>query len=135
MSGFVSLPWIALQDDLGSAGGGMLAGCGVLFTIIWLVVLVAVIAGLWKVFEKAGKPGWAAIVPIYNAIVMLEIVGKPIWWIVLFLIPIVNIVVAILVCIELAAKFGKSAAFGIGLALLGFIFIPILGFGDARYQG
>lgn len=135
MTGLASFPWIALQEDLGRAGGGMLAGCGVLGFIIWLALVIAVIAGLWKVFEKAGKPGWAAIVPIYNAIVMLEIVGRPIWWIVLFLIPIVNIVVAILVCIELAAKFGKSAVFGIGLAFLGFIFIPILGFGDARYQG
>ncbi|MBI2214321.1 MAG: signal peptidase I [Acidobacteria bacterium] len=103
--------------------------------LVWAVVVVAVIAGLWKVFVKAGKPGWAAIVPIYNFIVMLEIVGKPIWWIVLMLIPVVNLVVAIIVSIALAEKFGKSAAYGIGIALLGFIFIPMLGFGDARYQG
>ena len=104
-------------------------------TIIELAIVVACIAGLWKVFEKAGKPGWAAIVPIYNLVVLLEIVGKPLWWIILFLIPLVNLVVAILVMIVLAEKFGKSAAFGIGLALLGFVFIPILGFGDAQYVG
>ncbi|MGK2855798.1 MAG: DUF5684 domain-containing protein [Thermoanaerobaculia bacterium] len=103
--------------------------------LVWLVVLVGVIAGLWKVFVKAGKPGWAAIVPIYNIIVWLEIVGKPLWWIVLLFIPFVNFVVLIILSIALAEKFGKSTAFGIGIAFLGFIFIPILGFGDARYQG
>ncbi|MFA6957466.1 MAG: DUF5684 domain-containing protein [Thermoanaerobaculia bacterium] len=135
---FASLPLIGLQSDFGGGGGGgglLAAGCGMVMFLVWAIVLVAVIAGLWKVFVKAGKPGWAAIVPIYNIIVMLEIVGKPIWWIVLMLIPIVNIVVAIIVSIALAEKFGKSAAYGIGIALLGFIFIPMLGFGDARYQG
>lgn len=131
-----SLPWIGLQEDFGGAGGGLLAaGCGMVMFLVWAIVIVAVVAGLWKVFVKAGKPGWAAIIPIYNIVVMLEIVGKPIWWIVLMLIPFVNIVVAIIVSIALAEKFGKSAAFGIGIALLGFIFIPILGFGDSRYQG
>lgn len=90
---------------------------------------------MWKAFEKAGKPGWGAIIPIYNLILMLEIAGKPLWWIILYLIPIVNIVIGILVSIEIAQKFGKDSGFGIGLALLGFIFWPILGFGDATYQG
>ncbi|PYQ49216.1 MAG: signal peptidase I [Acidobacteria bacterium] len=103
--------------------------------IVWLVVLVAVIAGMWKMFEKAGKPGWAAIVPIYNLIVLLEVVGRPLWWIVLFLIPCVSFVAWIIIAIDVAKAFGKDVGFGIGLALLGFIFIPILGFGDARYVG
>lgn len=134
MLALASLPVLGFQSDNG--GGGLLAaGCGVVMFLVWAVVLVAVIAGMWKVFVKAGKPGWAAIIPIYNIIVMLEIVGKPIWWIVLMFIPLVNIVVAIIVSIALAEKFGKSAAFGIGIALLGFIFIPILGFGDSRFQG
>ena len=79
--------------------------------------------------------GWAAIIPIYNLIVLLQIAGKPLWWFFLFLIPIVNLVMAILVCIAVAEKFGKGAGFGVGLALLGFIFFPILGFGSAQYQG
>ena len=108
---------------------------GFIITLIYLAIIIGVIAGMWKVFTKAGKPGWAAIVPIYNLIVLLEIVGKPLWWVILFFIPIVGIVIAILVCIELAKAFGKSTGFGIGLALLGFIFIPMLGFGDAQYQG
>jgi hypothetical protein len=90
---------------------------------------------MWKVFVKAGKPGWAAIIPIYNAIVLLQIVGRPGWWFLLYLIPIVNIVISIMVMIELAKVFGKGTGFGIGLLLLSFIFIPILGFGDAEYQG
>ena len=102
--------------------------------IIYVAVIVIVIAGIWKAFEKAGKPGWAAIVPIYNVIVMLEIAKKPLWWIVLMLIPIVNIVIAIILNIEIAQKFGKGAGFGLGLSFLGIIFWPILWFGDAQYQ-
>lgn len=107
---------------------------GAIIGLIYLAILIAVIAGFWKVFTKAGKPGWAAIVPIYNLVVLLEIAGKPLWWIVLFLIPFVNIIMCIIVSIAVAQKFGKSAAFGVGLGLLGFIFYPILGFGDAQYQ-
>ena len=102
--------------------------------IVW-AILIAIIVGIWKVFTKAGKPGWAAIIPIYNGIVLLQIAGKPIWWIILFFIPVVNLIIAILVGIAVARNFGKSELFGVGLGLLGFIFYPILGFGDARYQG
>ena len=116
------------QDSGGGGASGMVVG------LIQLAILIGIIAGFWKVFEKAGKPGWAAIIPIYNLIVLLEIAGKPIWWIVLFLIPFVNFIIAILVGIDVAKNFGKGTGFGIGLALLGFIFYPILGFGDAKYQ-
>ena len=119
--------------DAAAAAAGGLAVAAILVVGILLVALI--IAGLWKVFTKAGKPGWAAIVPIYNFIVLLEIVGRPIWWGILLIIPCVSIVVAIVVMLDLAKSFGKSAGFGIGLALLGFIFIPILGFGDAKYIG
>lgn len=114
--------------DAGYAVGVM---CGMIF---WLTFVVVVIVGMWKVFEKAGKPGWGSIIPIYNVILLLEIAGKPIWWIFLLLIPFVNIVIAIMVCIDLAKNFGKDAGFGVGLALLGFIFFPILGFGSAKYR-
>ncbi len=105
---------------------------GFIFSLIELAAVIAAIAGLWKSFEKAGKPGWAAIVPIYNLIVIIEIAGKPLWWIVLCLIPFVGL---ILILIPFAEKFGKSAGFGVGLALLPFVFFPILGFGDAQYTG
>jgi hypothetical protein len=107
---------------------------GLLILVIELAIIVAIIAGVWKVFVKAGKPGWAAIIPIYNLIVLLEIAGKPLWWIILFFIPFVNIIMAIFVGIGVAKNFGKSDGFGVGLGLLGFIFYPILGFGDAQYQ-
>jgi Family of unknown function (DUF5684) len=112
----------------------LLAGASILFVVFWLAVVVAVIASMWIVFTKAGKPGWACIVPIYNFIILLEIARKPLWWIILMLIPLVNIVIGILVVIEIAKNFGKSAGFGIGLLLLPFIFYPMLAWGDAQYQ-
>ena len=121
--------WLLAQNGGDGGVGGMLV------LLIQLAILVAVLAGAWQMFAKAGKPGWAAIIPIYNAIVLLEICGRPIWWILLLLIPCVNIVIAIIVWIDVAKSFGKSEIFGIGLAFLGFIFIPILGFGSAQYVG
>ena len=121
------------QNDFGQGNGGG-GAFGGLFAVVWLALLVVVIAGIWKVFQKAGKPGWAAIVPIYNVIVLLEVAGKPIWWVLLYFIPCVNIIVIIVVSIAVAKNFGQGAGFGVGLALLGFVFYPILGFGDARYQ-
>jgi hypothetical protein len=118
----------AQRSDVGNEGS-------IIGLLIYLAVLAVVIAGFWKVFTKAGKPGWACIVPFYNLIVMLEIVGRPIWWLVLFLIPFVNFVIAIIVSIDMAKAFGKGTGFGIGLAFLPFIFYPILGFGNARYHG
>ncbi|MCG8578116.1 MAG: DUF5684 domain-containing protein [Flavobacteriales bacterium] len=103
--------------------------------ILYLAIIVFLIASVWKVFEKAGQPGWAAIVPIYNIYIMTVIAKKPAWWLVMFLIPIVSLVFAILLFIEIAKQFGKDAGFGIGLAFLGIIFWPMLGFGSAQYQG
>ncbi len=103
------------------------------FWIIFLGVMLVVLAGIWKTFEKAGKPGWASLVPIYNVVVMLDIAGKPWWWLLLMFIPVVNLIVAIIVSIAIAERFGKGAGFGLGLAFLGMIFYPILGFGDATY--
>jgi hypothetical protein len=104
-------------------------------TIIGLLIALVVIVAMWKVFTKAGQPGWASIIPIYNLYIWCKIVGRPWWWILLMLIPFVNFIVAIILCIDLAKSFGKGVGFGIGLALLGIIFFPILGFGSAQYQG
>jgi hypothetical protein len=103
--------------------------------IIMGLFSLVVVAAMWKVFTKAGKPGWAAIVPIYNIVVLLEIAGKPLWWIALFFVPLVSLVAAFLIMIGVAKAFGKGTGFGIGLTLLGFIFFPILGFGSAQYVG
>ena len=110
-------------------------GPGIVFWICYAAVIILWIAGLWKVFEKAGEPGWAAIIPIYNTIVLLKIAGRPIWWIILLLIPLVNLIILIMVSIDVAKRFGKGTGFGLGLAFLPFIFYPVLGFGDARYTG
>jgi len=104
-------------------------------SIVYLLILILMIAGMWKMFEKAGKPGWAAIIPIYNLIVLLQIISKPVWWIVLFLIPIVNLVILIIVSMDLAVCFGKSKGWGVALLFFfGFIGYPLLGFGDAVYK-
>ena len=110
-------------------------GLGAVVIVIYLAAVIASVAGMWKVFAKAGKPGWGAIVPIYNIVLLLEIVGKPIWWLLLLFIPCVGIVVSVILFIELAKCFGKGAGFGLGLALLSPIFFPLLGFGDAKYRG
>jgi hypothetical protein len=106
-----------------------------LFSFLPLVLAVLAIAGYWMVFQKADRPGWAAIIPIYNFYVMCKIAGRPGWWWVLLFIPIVNIVIAIIVAIDLAKSFSRSAGFGWGLAFLSFIFAPILGFGEDQYAG
>jgi len=103
--------------------------------LIPLALFVLMIASAWIIFTKAGKPGWACLIPIYNIIVMLDVVGRPWWWLLLLLIPLVNIAIAVILCIDLAKAFGKGAGFGIGILLLGFIFYPILAFGDAQYEG
>lgn len=104
-------------------------------TIVLLAVVVVMIAAMWKVFTKAGEPGWACLVPIYNIIVYLKISGKPVWWIILFIIPFVNFIIALLVSLGLAKNFGKGGGFGVGLWLLGPIFLMILAFGDAKFVG
>ncbi|MCX6323410.1 MAG: DUF5684 domain-containing protein [Sphingobacteriales bacterium] len=101
--------------------------------ILYLIVVVIVIAGIWKTFEKAGQPGWAAIVPFYNYYIMAKIGGVKNWWFVF--IPFLNIYILFVISIAIAKSFGKDTGFGLGLALLGFIFYPILGFGSSVYKG
>lgn len=112
---------------------GILAALGGVSTLIALLVMGVIFAGLWKIFTKAGKPGWAAIIPIYNYIVLMEIIGKPIWWVIMMLLPCVNIIFTFLVYIELAKCFGKDTLYGILLVVLSPIMIPVLGFSDAQY--
>ncbi len=120
-----------MEDQAAAAAGGV-AGSVMFF---YVIVLVVMIAALWKAFTKAGEPGWAAIVPIYNAIVFLKIAGKPAWWIILCLIPVANLVVAIIATLAFAKNFGRGGGFAAGLILLPVVFYPILGFGSASYVG
>ena len=118
------------MDANSSDAGGVI---GLIGLVLMLAFVVFMIASVWKVYTKAGQPGWTAIIPIYNTFVMLRIIGKPWWWFIGLLIPLVNFVVAILICVELAKVFGKGIGFAIGVILLPFIFFPILAFGSATY--
>ena len=114
---------------------GILAGVGVVSWIISMAICVVMIIAMWKIFKKAGKNGWEAIVPVYNIIVMLEISNIPVWQIVFYFIPFANIYIMFKQYIELAKKFGKSSGFGVLTAFFPFICLPILGFGSASYEG
>jgi len=103
--------------------------------VICLALIALMIITMWIVFTKAGQPGWASIIPIYSAYVLMLVAGKPGWWLILMFIPVVNAVVSIMVAIGVAENFGKGAGFGIGLAFLPIIFYPILAFGSATYGG
>ena len=105
---------------------------GFISTVIMLAIMIAVIAGCWKVFVKAGEPGWACLVPIYSFLVLLRIIGRPWWWIFLAFIPVISLILLI-TPFDLAKRFDKGIGFGFGILFLGIIFIPILGFGDAEY--
>jgi hypothetical protein len=103
--------------------------------IFGFLTLIIEIVGAWFMFEKAGEPGWAAIIPIYNLLIGIKIAGKPWWFLLLMLIPVVNIVIYIVTLDGLSKSFGKGTGFTIGLFFLRFIFIPILGFGKSVYTG
>lgn len=114
---------------------GIMAGALVV-VVLSLVLAVVMIASLWKLFEKADKPGWAAIVPIYNFIVMLEIVGRPVWWILLLFVPFVNIVIEIMLMLDFAKAYGKSAGYGVLMIFFPYIMYPVLAFSkDTQYHG
>ena len=128
------LAMLFFQSDSAPSASPAAQGVAMVAVILYVAILLLFIIGLWKVFTKAGEPGWAAIVPIYNFIVLLKIAGKPAWWFLLMLIPFVNLIVFIIMCIALAKNFGKGGGFAAGLILLSPIFFPILGFGSSKYQ-
>ena len=105
------------------------------FLAFGIIVGIIQIISLWKIFEKAGEQGWKAIIPIYNLYILLKIVGKPGWWLILFFIPLVNLVFVIWTYNMLSKSFGKDEAYTVGLVLLSFIFLPLLAFGNAKYLG
>ncbi len=149
---------IILQDMSSSDIIGTIGVAGVL---LYLAVVVFLIASMWKVFSKAGQPGWAAIIPIYNAIVFFRVIGRPAWWLLVYigvtviyvygirmavtgnsaggLLSLVGAIALLVLCIidyhRLSKSFGKGAGFTVGLILLSFIFLPILAFSNARYMG
>jgi hypothetical protein len=107
---------------------------GAVFLIFIVVILFYVVAS-WRLYSKAGVPGWGVLIPIYNIYLWCKIAGRPGWWILLLFVPVVNIIVQLILCLDVAKSFGRSGAFGAGIWLLGFIFVPILGYGSSRYVG
>jgi hypothetical protein len=105
------------------------------FIITCIVLAIIQIAAMWKVFTKAGQPGWAAIIPIYNIYIMTKVAGKPGIWVLWCLIPFVNIIFLIWLYNMISKSFGHDEGFTVGLILLGIIFWPILGFGSSKYLG
>ena len=104
-----------------------------LMSFVWLLMMVVILVGEVMIFKKAGRPWWAALIPIYNAYVLLQIVKKPGWWLLLLFVPFVNFIIAIILMFELSKAFGKSTGFALGLIFLPFVFLLILGFGSAKY--
>ncbi len=105
---------------------------------MWLVIIAVfalIIVAQWIVYSKADQPGWGVIIPIYNLILLVRIVGRSGWWVVLLLIPYISFVFLIVICVDLARSFVRGSGFGVGLAFLPMIFFPILAFGDSRYIG
>lgn len=107
---------------------------GLVLLLVYAGVIIALIVSFWKIFVKAGQPGWASIIPIYNIYILLKIVCRPSWWLLLYIIPVANIIVSIVVTLDLAKRFNKGTGFGIGLILLPVIFYPILAFDIAPYK-
>ncbi len=121
-----------MQSD-NSGNNAAATGVGIGMVVVWVAIAILMIAALWKIFEKAGEPRWAAIIPIYNLYILLKVAGRPGWWILLYLIPFVNFIISIIVSIDVAKRFGKGTGFALGLVFLPFIFYPILAWGDASY--
>ncbi len=121
--------FILTAQQTTSSDGSM----GTIAMLVWLAICATVIAGVWRVFTKAGEPGWGVLIPIYNFYLLCRIAQRPGWWLILMFIPVVNLAVGIVLSIDIARHFGKGAGFGVGLAFLGIVFYPILGFGSAEY--
>lgn len=127
---------VLLQSGGGGGGAGILGG--LFFIVLALLAFgafIAYIAGMWKVFEKAGQPGWGALVPILNILYMLDMADRETWWIILFFIPVINGLIFIVINIDIAKNFGKGPGYGLAMWLLPFVFWPLLGFGDETYVG
>lgn len=135
IGGFAILNIIVMIVSWGADSLGFVLPFLLTELLISLMISISVLlaTGLWYMFEKAGQPGYASIIPIYNIIVMCNVAKKPTWWVVMFFIPIANIVFLIMMLNGISKNFGKSSGFTVGLVFLNQIFFSILGYGDAQY--
>lgn len=123
-----------LQGMTGMDSGGF-SGFIILPLILYVIILVIGLVGIWKMFEKGGIPGILGLIPIVNIFFLAKLAGKPMWWGLLFMIPFVNVVIAILILIGIAERFGRGIGTALGLVFLTPIFFCILGYGSAEYSG
>lgn len=107
----------------------------IMFIILILATCILVIAGYWVVFQKAGVAGWKCLIPFYNMYILMQIAGKPGWWMFLLLIPLVGVAIMLFAMLSLAKRFGKGELYGVGLFFLPMIFFPLLAFGGSEYEG
>ena len=128
------MPALLLQESYDSMLHFLAGG---VFMLIWLGLVIVLIAGWWKIFTKAGEPGWMALIPILNILIILtKIAGRPAWWILLMFIPVVNVIVYVIVAIDVAKAFGQGVVFAlILLVLLGGIGYVVLGWGNYQFRG
>lgn len=122
-----------MDESTATVAAASMGAAMVFFMLIYLAIAILMLISYWKIFTKAGRQGWEAIIPIYNVFIFLKIIQKSAWWFLLFCIPLVNIVFGIMAINELSKRFGKDTGFTIGLLFLPVIFIPILAFGDSKY--
>jgi uncharacterized protein DUF5684 len=111
------------------------SGPGPVEGLVYVAIFALLVASVWKTFVKAGLPGWGVLVPFYNVYLLVKLAGRPGWWLILLFIPLANVVVDVVLCTDIARRFGKGTGFAVGLFFLPFVFFPILAFGDARYSG
>ena len=120
---------------MSDATAAAVAAGSIVYMLVVLAIAIVVLVGLWKVFEKAGKPGWGAIVPLYNLYCLFEMTFGTGWLFLLIFVPCVGAIMTIIMWIKLAMAFDKGVGFGIGILFFPFMFVPMLGFGDAQYVG
>jgi len=124
---------LTMAQQAGGSSGDMVVS--VLSLLFGFALLIVALAASWKIFAKAGQPGWASLIPFYNIVVLLKIVGRPTWWLLLWFVPVVNVVISLILTHDLSRAFGKGIGFTLGLIFLGPIFILLLAFGPAQYVG
>jgi TRAP-type C4-dicarboxylate transport system permease small subunit len=125
----MTIPILALMLA-GQPGDPVAAAMSMTTSLIILAAALLLVASMWKVFERAGEPGWAVIIPIYNLYVLTKVAQVSAAWMIAMLLPFLNIIAVFVVANGVAKRFGKSTGFGIGLVLLPFLFYPMLAWGD-----
>ena len=134
-----SMEYTSTSYEMTSSGEeGLMAmilamGAGILIFVVLFAVFMIIVQ--WKIYTKAGQPGWAQFIPIYGQLVFLRIIGRPWWWLLLCILVIPAIILMFMIPFDMAKSFGKSSGFGVGLLLLPIVFYPMLAFGSATYVG